>query len=129
MGARTIDDIDVADGVAFAPRQRWQEPMKSVKAWQTEKYVAAKSLQAAPSIPSAIAKHRAAHRICYARLELLEPGRLAADALPGDKSGAGHACLKGADQRGDECRIVLSVSVKRHNDGSARSGNTGAHCG
>ncbi len=84
--ARPIDDIHVADLVAFAPHQRRQEPVQPVEIGQRQEHIAAKRLEPAAGIAGAVAQHGAAHRVGEARLEVFEAGRLATDALAGDEA-------------------------------------------
>src|SRR5262245_6172646 len=129
LRARTIDDINIADVVALASYQCRQKPVKSIKARQTEKDVTAERLQSATRVAGSIPQDSAAHGIGDARLKLLEPTRLATDALSGNEAGTGRAHFERADQGRDKRRIVLSVSIERHHDRRASSGNTRAHGG
>ena len=63
MRARTIDDINVADVVAFTSYQCRQETVKSIEAWQTEKNITAERLKPAARVTGSVAQHRAAYGI------------------------------------------------------------------
>src|SRR5436190_18049512 len=89
MQALTIDDIHISDLIAFAPRERRQEAMQSVEIRQLEKQVAAECLEAASRIARTVAQDRATNAIGDARLQFLETGRLAADALARNEADLG----------------------------------------
>ena len=88
MAALAVDHVDIADLVAFAPDQRRQEAMQPVEIRQRQEQIAAERLQPAAGVAGAVAQHRAAHAVGDARLEFLEAGVLAADALAGDQADA-----------------------------------------
>ena len=58
---------------------------------------------------------------------LLETGRLAADALAGDEAEPRRAGFERGNQRRNKGRIVLAVAVERHHDGRVRHRDAGAH--
>src|SRR5690242_15631569 len=97
MTARTIDHVDIGDLVTLAPRQRRQETVQAIEIRQLQEQIAPERLQPASGIARAVTQDRAAHAIGDARLQLLEAGCLAADALPGDE-----ADLRPLDERLDQ---------------------------
>src|SRR5581483_10603288 len=84
-----------------------------------QKYFAAERFEAAAGVAGAVLQDRLADRIGDARLEFLEAGVLASDALTRDKTDALPTARERHDQVRQEGRIVLSVAVKRRHDRTA----------
>src|ERR1700681_664007 len=97
--------------------------MQPVEVRHHQEYLAPECLQAAAGIAGAIAQDPVAHAIGDTRLDLLETGVLASDALAGHKTDAFAALLDRRNQVRQECRVVLSVAVEGRDNGAAR----GAH--
>ncbi len=127
--ARPVHHVDVADLVALALDQRRQEAVQPVEIRQRQKQIALKRLEAATGVARAVAQDRAAHAVGNARLEFLEAGRLAADALAGDQPDARSTGLQRLDQLGKKRRIVLAVAVERDDDGRPRRRHAAAQRG
>jgi hypothetical protein len=124
---RAVDDIDVADFVAFTFDQRRQETMQAVEIRQRQEDVPTERFQAASRVARAVAQYRVADRIGNARLQFLEAGRFAAEALTCDQPDARLACFERADHGGQERRIVLAVPIERYDEGPACCADAGAH--
>ena len=94
--ARPVDHVDIADRRSPRADQRRQEAMQPVEIGQRQEDVAAERLQAAAGVARAVPQHRAAHAVGDARLQLLEAGVLAPDALAGDQADARRRLLQRA---------------------------------
>src|SRR3981189_703417 len=101
--------------------------MQPIEVRQRQEHLAPKRLQAAAGIAGAVAQDSVAHAIGDARLDFLETGILAPDALAGGKACAFAALLDRRNQIRQECRIVLSVAVEGRDNGAARRANPAAY--
>ncbi len=81
--ARPVNDVDIADGEAFAADERGEKAMQPVEIRQRQEQVAAERFEPASAIARAVLEHGVAHAIGDIRLQLLKTARLAADALTG----------------------------------------------
>ncbi len=125
--AWAVDHVDIGDLESLALHQRRQETMQAVEIRQRQKHVAAKRLQAAPGVTGAVVKDGAADPIGDPRLEFLETGVLAADALASDETDALAATLQCRDQVAQKNRVVLPVAVECRHQGAARKAHAGPH--
>src|SRR5712671_608584 len=101
--------------------------MQPIEVRQYQEYLAPERFQAAAGIAGAIAQDSVAHPIGDARLDFLEAGVLASDALAGGKTDAFAALLDRRNQVRQECRVVLSVAVEGRDNGAARRAHPAAH--
>src|SRR5579863_4411190 len=113
VGARPVDDVDVADGETLAPHQRRQEAMQPVEVRQRQEQVATERFQSASGIARAVLEHGVANGIGDARLQFLKSRRFAADPLAGNEPDPRRAGLERGNERGNKRRIVLAVAVER----------------
>ena len=119
--ALAVDDVDEDDAVALAAHERRQEAVDGVEIGQREEGLAAEGLEAAAGVAGAVLEHEAAHAVGDARLELLEAGRLAADALARHEAGPLACRFERLEQLRNEGGIVLAVAVEGHDDRGARA--------
>src|SRR5690348_16237548 len=118
--SRPVDDIDVGDLITLPAYQCRQETVQPIEIRHRQKHLAAECLQSATGIARAVIEDRIANRIGGARLQLLESGVLASDALAGDETNAIAALPDRRNQVRQERRIVLAVAVESRDDVAAR---------
>src|SRR6266478_2909803 len=93
--------------------------MQPIEVRQHQEHLAPERLQAAAGIAGAIAQDSVAHTVGDARLDFLETGVLASDALAGGKTDAFAALLDRRNQVRQDCSVVMSVAADGHRDGTA----------